>query len=108
MYCGSVDDRTISVCILEAQCMGHPAYLMMYPILDLAVLRSLLAVLLLHSDACAESTQHSILLLSGVIMSPLSLVASRYHPILLTTSACLVLGLEPCTLVYCTCYVWSG
>ena len=73
--------------------MGHPAYLMTYPILDLAVHGSLLAVLLLHSDACAESTQHSNPLLSGFMMSPLSFVASRYLPIPLTASACLVLGL---------------
>ena len=72
--------------------MGHPAYLMTHPILDLAVLGSLLAVLLLHSDACAESTQHSIPLLFGFMMSPLSFVASRYLPILLTASACFVLG----------------
>ena len=72
--------------------MGHPAYLMTYPILDLAVQGSLLAVLLLHSDACAESTQHSYPLLSGFMMSPLSFVASRYLPILLTASACFVLG----------------
>jgi hypothetical protein len=93
MYSASVVDKAISVCILEAQCMGHPAYLMAYPILDLAVPGSLVAVLLLHSDAIAESTQHSNPLLSGYMMSPLSLVTSRYLPIRLTASACLVLGL---------------
>ncbi len=93
MYSASVVDKAISVCILEAQCMGHPAYLITYPILDLAVQGSVLAVLLLYSDACAELTQHSNPLFSGVMMSPLSLVASIYLPILLTASACLVFGL---------------
>ena len=93
MYSASVVDKAISVCIFEAQCIGHPAYLMIYPILDLAVLGSLLAVLLLHSDACAESTQHSIPLLSGFMMIPLFFAASRYLPILLTASACFVFGL---------------
>jgi hypothetical protein len=38
--------------------MGHPTYVMMYPILDLAVFGSDDAVLLFHSEACAASTQH--------------------------------------------------
>ncbi len=109
MYSASVDDKAILVHILDAQCMGHPEYLMMYPILDLAVLGSFLAVLLLHSNACAESTQHSIPLLSSVIMSPLSSLANRYHPIFWTASACLVSDLALNLAHWCsTCYVWSG
>jgi len=43
MYSASVDDSAISVCILDAQWMGHPACVMMYPILDLAVFGSSIA-----------------------------------------------------------------
>jgi hypothetical protein len=56
MHAASETDKAISVSILEAQCMGQPAYLMTYPILDLAVQGSMLAVLFLHLDACAKST----------------------------------------------------
>jgi hypothetical protein len=59
MYSASVVDKAISVYIFDNQCMGHPAYVMMYPILDLAVLGSDDAVLIFHSEACAASTQHS-------------------------------------------------
>jgi hypothetical protein len=60
MYSASVDAKAISVCILDDQYIGHPAYVITYPILDLAVFGSLDAVLLFHSEACAASTQHSI------------------------------------------------
>jgi hypothetical protein len=108
MDSASAVEKAISVCILEAQCIRHPAYHMTYLILDLAVPGSLLAVLLLHSDACAESTHYSNILLSGFMMSPLSFIASRCLPILLTTSACLVLGLELSLAHWCTAHSMSG
>ncbi len=60
MYSASVVDKAISVCIIDVQCMGHSAQLMMYPILDLSVLESVEAAFLFHSEACAASTQNSI------------------------------------------------
>jgi len=33
----SVELRAISVCSCDAQVIGHPVYMMMYPYLDLAV-----------------------------------------------------------------------
>ncbi len=46
----SVVDNAISVCIFDVQCMGHPAYVIIYPILDLAEFGLSDAVLLFHSD----------------------------------------------------------
>ncbi len=68
MYSASVEDRAISVCILDAQCMGHPACVITYPILDLAVFGTSGATLLLHSDAWDASTQHSIPLLVRLLL----------------------------------------
>ena len=88
MYSASVVDKAISVCIFDDQCMGHPAQVIMYPIIDLAVLGSDDAVLLFHSEACAASTQHSIPSWFGLMIKPLSFVPNKYLPILLTAAVC--------------------
>jgi hypothetical protein len=54
-YTASDSYKERSVCIFEAHGIGHPAYLLTHPILDLAALGSVVTALLLHSDACDES-----------------------------------------------------
>jgi len=96
MYSASVVDNAISVCIFDVQCMGYPAYVIIYPILDLAEFGLSDAVLLFHSVACAASTQHSIHSRFGLMINPLSLVANKYLPILLTATVCCTFGLAQC------------
>jgi hypothetical protein len=88
--------------------MGHLAYVITHPILDLAVFGSSGDALLLHSDAWDASTQHSIPSLVGVIISPLSFVANRYLPFFFTASACFVLGLAQNLAHWCTAQDISG
>jgi hypothetical protein len=76
--------------------MGHPAYVMMYPILDLAVFGSDDAVLLFHSEARAASTQHSIPSWFGFMIKPLSFVPSKNLPIIFTAAVCCIFGLAQC------------
>ena len=88
MYSASVVDRAVMVCILDAQVIGAPANLMIQPERDFAVIGSTGASFLSQLPAKSASTQHSKRRCSlGRMMSPLSLVASKYRPILFTASA---------------------
>ena len=107
-FLSQVEDSAISVCIFDAQCMGQLAYVIRYPILDLAVFESFMAVLLLHSDACDASTQHSSPPWLGLIIKPLSCVPSRYLPILFTASACLFFGFAENLAHWWTAHDMSG
>jgi hypothetical protein len=62
MYSASVVDKAISVCIFDDQCMGHPAQVITYPILDLAVLGS--------DDAVCCSIQKHLLHLPSIPHPP--------------------------------------
>ena len=88
MYSASVELRAISVWSLDAQMMGHPAYRIMYPLLDFAVVGSISAFVFVHSPACEASAQHSNDVDAGVKIKPLSGVPRRYLPIRFTASPC--------------------
>jgi hypothetical protein len=96
MYSASVVDHAIFICIFDVQCIGHTAQVVRYPILDLAEQGSSDAVLLFHSEACAESTHQSMPSWFGLIISPLSAVPNMYYPILLTAMVCCIFGLAQC------------
>ncbi len=81
---------------------------MTYPIFDVAVLGSSIAVLLLHSEACDASTQQSKDSSFGLIMSPLSFVPKRYLPIHFTASACLAFSAVQNLAHWCTAHAMSG
>ncbi len=81
---------------------------MTFPILDLAVFGSSIAVLLLHFEACDASTQQSKDSSFGLMMSPLSFAPRRYLPIHFTASACLALGAVENLAHWCTAHAMSG
>ena len=88
IYSDSVDDRAISVCSLDAHTMGHLTNSTWYPVRDRAVLVSSWLDTLSQLPLKSASTQHSKAWLSlGVMMMPLSLVATRYLMICLTAFA---------------------
>ena len=59
MYSASVVERAVSVCSLDAQVTGHPAYVMAHPKRDLDVVGSVPAILRSNPPAKSASTQHS-------------------------------------------------
>ena len=59
MYSASVVDRAVSVCSLDAQVTGHPAYVMAHPERDLDVVGSVPAMLQSKTPAKSASTQKS-------------------------------------------------
>jgi hypothetical protein len=79
---------------------------MMYPILDLAVFGSSMAVLLLHSEACDASTQQSNDSSVVLIMSPLSFVPNRFLPI--CAFECLAFGAVQNMVHWCSAHSMSS
>ena len=59
MYSASVVVRAFSVCNLDTQVTGHPAYVMVHPECDLDVVGSVPAMLRSKPPAKSASTQHS-------------------------------------------------
>ena len=59
MYSDSVVERADSVCSLDAQVTGQPAYVMAHPERDLEVVGSVPAILRSNPPAKSASTQHS-------------------------------------------------
>ena len=59
MYSASVVERAVSVCSLDAQVTGQPAYVMAHPDRDLDVVGSVPAILRSNPPAKSASTQHS-------------------------------------------------
>ena len=55
----SVVERAISVCSLDAQMTGQPAYVMTHPERDLEVVGSVPTILRSNPPAKSASTQHS-------------------------------------------------
>ena len=88
MYSASVELRAISVWSFDAQMRGHPAYRIMYPLHDLAIVALMSAFVLAHSLACDASAQHSNGDFVGDRIKPSSDVPRRYLPICFTTSPC--------------------
>ena len=109
MYSASVVDSAVIVCILEAQMMGATANQTTQPELDLDVIGSLWVSCWHQLPAKLASTQHSKCLRSlGRTSSPLSRVANKYYPILLTTSARLCFGFSEKRAHWCTLMEMSG
>ena len=59
MYSASVVERAVSVCSLDAQVTGQPAYVIAHPEHDLDVVGSVPAILRSNPPAKSASTQHS-------------------------------------------------
>ena len=59
MYSASVVERAVSVCSLDAQVTGHPAYVMAHPERDLDVVGSVPAILQSNPPVKLVLTQHS-------------------------------------------------
>ena len=58
-YSASVVERAISVCSLDAQVTGQPAYVIAHPECELDVFGSVPAILQSNPPAKSASTQHS-------------------------------------------------
>ena len=77
-YSASMVDSTIRVWSLDDQLMGHPVYVITHPDHDFVVMGSFAAPGSYQLPVKSASTQHSKLLVwSGLIMMPLSLVPIR-------------------------------
>ena len=74
MYSASVVLRDTSVCSLDCHTMGHPAYLITYPVLDFAVPGSSWTVSGSQLPQKSASTKHSKESWDGLMMIPLSRV----------------------------------
>ena len=59
MYSASIVERAISICNLDAQVTGQPAYVMAHPEHDFDVVGSIPAILRLSPPAKFVLTQHS-------------------------------------------------
>ena len=59
MYLASMVERAISVCSLDAQVTGQPAYVMAHPECDFEVVGSVPTILQSNPPAKSASTQHS-------------------------------------------------
>ena len=59
MYSASVVEKAVSVCSLDAQVTGQPAYVIAHPERDLDVVGSVPAILRSNPPAKSVSTQHS-------------------------------------------------
>ena len=59
MYSAFVVERAVSVCNLDAQVTGQPAYVMAHPECDLEVVGSVPTILRSKPPAKSASTQHS-------------------------------------------------
>jgi hypothetical protein len=85
-HSASVLDKAISVCSLECHTTGHPAHLMMQPVLDFVVASSSLLSpnyqLPLWSASANTVKEKSF----GSRIRPSSLVPLKYRPILLTAA----------------------
>ena len=102
LYRLTVVPSATSVWSLEDQIMGHAAYVIMYPVRDFAVEGSTSALTLSQLPTKSASTQHSKECSLGFSIKPLSLVASKYFPILFTAEACDSLGSAENCAHWCT------
>ena len=91
MYSVSVVDKATRDCILDAHTIGHPAYMIMYLVLECAE-RGTSEEQCCQEPAQPASTKHSKPREeSGFNTNPCSLVRRRYQQILLTASSCCLL-----------------